>query len=68
MHKYKDTLVDENLNKLVQAAYILVPNVPSNLAIQERYLSMEYKSEHGFGVCVLRDYLLKMIDQVIGTT
>jgi len=54
MHKYKDALVDENQNKLVKAAYILIPNVPSEIDIQERYLSMEYKSKHGFGVCVLR--------------
>jgi|GEM_PF-1330420 len=54
MHKYKDALVDKDLNRVVQAAFILVPNVPSEFAIQERYLPFEYKSKHGFGVCVLR--------------
>lgn len=53
MHKYKDALVDENNNRIIKAAFILVPNTPLTEDIVNRYTPLEYKIKHGLGVCVL---------------
>lgn len=53
MHKYKDALIDGNGNKIISAAFILVPNSPTDADIVARYCPWDYKVRHGFGVCML---------------
>ncbi len=52
MHAYKDAIVDKDMNRIVQKAYILVPNMPTE-AGDSKYVEEEYKMDHGLGIFVV---------------
>lgn len=53
MHKYKDAIVDQDGNKIIKAAFILVPKQPESNGDSSRYLDNTYRKNYGFGVFVL---------------
>lgn len=73
MHKYKDAIIDQDGNRVIQAAFILVPKEPESEDIRRRYLNDQYRNKHGFGVVVLTpgqddhlEHLVEMLRQTVG--
>lgn len=53
MHKYKDALVDATGQRIITAAYILVPREPNAEDLRTKYLQQDYQLKHGLGIVVL---------------
>jgi len=53
MHTYKDAIVDHNGNRIVKAAYIMIPNNTCQEGNIQLFLSDKYRVRHGLGICVV---------------
>ncbi len=52
MHAYKDAIVDKNMNRIVEKAYILVPDMPTDTG-DSKYVKEQYKKDHGLGILIV---------------
>ena len=52
MHAYKDAIVDKDMNRIVEKAYILVPHTPIDTG-DRKYVKEQYKKDHGLGIFII---------------